>query len=184
MMEDLRERYFGPSFELFSHDKVNVTLFTCVVCVACHFTVINYVLFGSRESCCITMLFQYLNIHSGACHQQYSEIWDIDEKDPFVGPEGGESVKDVASRLARAMAIMDSEFEGYSFHFSLKLNKYHYKVLYYSCVFWVWHWHIPLSVQQIYFKQAAERHTLKCKCIQSFISEIMFWYFHSCSISL
>lgn len=63
VMEDLRERYFGPSFELMSHDK-------------------------------------------------YSEIWDIDEKDPLVGPEGGESVKDVASRLARAMAIMESEFEG------------------------------------------------------------------------
>ncbi|KAK7258294.1 hypothetical protein RIF29_23867 [Crotalaria pallida] len=63
MMEDLRERYFGPSFELLSHDK-------------------------------------------------YSEIWDMDEKDPFVGPEGGESVHDVASRLARAMAFMESEFEG------------------------------------------------------------------------
>lgn len=29
-----------------------------------------------------------------------------------MGPEGGESVKDVACRLARAMAIMESEFEG------------------------------------------------------------------------
>ncbi|KAL9316866.1 hypothetical protein ACSQ67_017867 [Phaseolus vulgaris] len=55
VIEDLRERYFGPSFELLSHDK-------------------------------------------------YEEIWDIDEKDPLVGPEGGESVKDVAGRLARAMA--------------------------------------------------------------------------------
>ncbi|XP_027369019.1 uncharacterized protein LOC113874924 isoform X2 [Abrus precatorius] len=63
VIRDLRERYFGPSFELMSHDK-------------------------------------------------YEEIWDIDEKDPLVGPEGGESVKDVASRLARAMAIMESEFEG------------------------------------------------------------------------
>ncbi|CAL0318563.1 unnamed protein product [Lupinus luteus] len=63
VIEDLRERYFGSSFELLSHDK-------------------------------------------------YSEVWDMDAKDPFVGPEGGESVKDVASRLARAMAIMESEFEG------------------------------------------------------------------------
>ncbi|KAJ1383848.1 Histidine phosphatase superfamily, clade-1, partial [Sesbania bispinosa] len=60
--QDLRERFFGPSFELLSHDK-------------------------------------------------YEEIWEIDEKDPLVGPEGGESVKDVASRLTRAMAIMESEFE-------------------------------------------------------------------------
>ncbi|TKY57550.1 2,3-bisphosphoglycerate-dependent phosphoglycerate mutase [Spatholobus suberectus] len=63
VIQDLRERYFGPSFELLSHDK-------------------------------------------------YEEIWDIDEKDPLVGPEGGESVKDVACRLARAMATMESEFEG------------------------------------------------------------------------
>ncbi|KAJ1415626.1 Histidine phosphatase superfamily, clade-1 [Sesbania bispinosa] len=63
VIEDLRERFFGPSFELLSHDK-------------------------------------------------YEEIWEIDEKDPLVGPEGGESVKDVASRLTRAMAIMESEFEG------------------------------------------------------------------------
>jgi hypothetical protein len=46
-------------------------------------------------------------------HWQYTEIWEIDEKDPFVGPEGGESVKDVASRLAKSMAVMESEFEGY-----------------------------------------------------------------------
>ncbi|XP_024455947.1 uncharacterized protein LOC112327361 isoform X5 [Populus trichocarpa] len=46
MMEDLRERYFGPLFELFSHDK-------------------------------------------------YPEIWALDDKDPFMQPEGGESVNDV-----------------------------------------------------------------------------------------
>ncbi|XP_061344145.1 uncharacterized protein LOC133290100 isoform X2 [Gastrolobium bilobum] len=63
VMEDLRERFFGPSFELESHDK-------------------------------------------------YEQIWDIDIKDPLVGPEGGESVKDVACRLARAVTIMESEFEG------------------------------------------------------------------------
>nr|KJB47465.1 hypothetical protein B456_008G040700 [Gossypium raimondii] len=63
VMEDLRERYFGPSFELLSHDK-------------------------------------------------YTEIWAMDEKDPFTRPEGGESVDDVASRLASAMATMESEYEG------------------------------------------------------------------------
>ncbi|KAK7299791.1 hypothetical protein RJT34_10619 [Clitoria ternatea] len=63
VIQDLRERYFGPSFELLSHDK-------------------------------------------------YQEVWDLDEKDPFAGPEGGESVKDVACRLATAMDIMESEFEG------------------------------------------------------------------------
>uniref|UniRef100_A0A2P2PJU2 Uncharacterized protein MANES_04G064800 n=1 Tax=Rhizophora mucronata TaxID=61149 RepID=A0A2P2PJU2_RHIMU len=62
-MEDLRERYFGPSFELKSHDK-------------------------------------------------YSEIWALDEKDPLMPPEGGESVKDVATRLARVVAALESEFTG------------------------------------------------------------------------
>ncbi|XVE48741.1 hypothetical protein DITRI_Ditri01bG0026400 [Diplodiscus trichospermus] len=63
VIEDLRERYFGPSFELLSHDK-------------------------------------------------YPEIWALDEKDPFMRPEGGESVDDVASRLASAMAAMESEYKG------------------------------------------------------------------------
>ncbi|XP_004491640.1 uncharacterized protein [Cicer arietinum] len=60
---DLRERFFGPSFELLSHDK-------------------------------------------------YADIWEMDEIDPLLGPEGGESVKDVAARLSKAMAIMESEFQG------------------------------------------------------------------------
>ncbi|KAI4297860.1 hypothetical protein L6164_037721 [Bauhinia variegata] len=63
VVDDLRERYFGPSFELMSHDK-------------------------------------------------YAEIWDLDAQDPLVGPEGGESVKDVACRLASALVSMESEFEG------------------------------------------------------------------------
>ncbi|XLS63539.1 hypothetical protein HN51_023513 [Arachis hypogaea] len=42
----------------------------------------------------------------------YAEIWEMDEKDPLVGPEGGESVKDVACRLTRAVTIMESEYEG------------------------------------------------------------------------
>ncbi|KAJ6311128.1 hypothetical protein OIU76_015786 [Salix suchowensis] len=63
MMGDLRERYFGPSFELFSHDK-------------------------------------------------YPAIWAHDEKDPFMQLEGGESVNDVATRLASALEIIESEFQG------------------------------------------------------------------------
>ncbi|OVA00599.1 Histidine phosphatase superfamily [Macleaya cordata] len=64
VMEELRERFFGPSFELQSHDK-------------------------------------------------YAEIWDHDEKDPFMQPEeGGESVADVVSRLAIAVETMEKEFQG------------------------------------------------------------------------
>ncbi|XVF68054.1 hypothetical protein PTKIN_Ptkin10aG0172200 [Pterospermum kingtungense] len=63
VIEDLRERYFGPTFELLSHEK-------------------------------------------------YPEIWAMDEKDPFTKPEGGESVDDVVSRLASAMATMESEYQG------------------------------------------------------------------------
>ncbi|GER50202.1 phosphoglycerate mutase family protein [Striga asiatica] len=62
VVHDIRERFFGSSFELQSHDK-------------------------------------------------YPEIWNLDEKDPFMQPEGGESVADVVTRLARALAIMESEFE-------------------------------------------------------------------------
>ncbi|KAJ8767069.1 hypothetical protein K2173_012584 [Erythroxylum novogranatense] len=63
VMEDLRERYFGPLFELKSHDK-------------------------------------------------YPEIWALDEKDTFMGPEGGESAEDVAARLARFLATTETEFKG------------------------------------------------------------------------
>ncbi|XP_065865473.1 uncharacterized protein [Euphorbia lathyris] len=63
VMEDIRERYFGPLFELMSHDK-------------------------------------------------YSEIWALDEKDPCMQPEGGESAKDVGNRLAKSIAIMESDFQG------------------------------------------------------------------------
>ncbi|KAH6777113.1 Phosphoglycerate mutase family protein [Perilla frutescens var. frutescens] len=62
-IQDLRERFFGSSFELKSHDK-------------------------------------------------YPEIWALDAKDPFLPPEGGESVADVVTRLTSALALMESEFEG------------------------------------------------------------------------
>ncbi|XP_042414018.1 uncharacterized protein LOC122002773 isoform X2 [Zingiber officinale] len=60
---EFRERYFGPLFELHSHEK-------------------------------------------------YSEIWALDEKDPFMPPEGGESVADVASRIALGLAAIETEFQG------------------------------------------------------------------------
>ncbi|CAN8276823.1 unnamed protein product [Cochlearia groenlandica] len=62
MIESLRERYFGPTFELKSHDK-------------------------------------------------YQEIWDLDEKDPFIGPEGGESADDVVSRLASAIQSIEADYQ-------------------------------------------------------------------------
>ncbi|XP_042493595.1 uncharacterized protein LOC122073128 [Macadamia integrifolia] len=66
VVEELRERFFGPSFELQSHDR-------------------------------------------------YPEIWDLDAKNPFMQPEeGGESVADVVSRLATAIATMEAEFHGCS----------------------------------------------------------------------
>ncbi|KAI5647714.1 hypothetical protein M9H77_33719 [Catharanthus roseus] len=61
VIPELRERFFGPSYELLSHDK-------------------------------------------------YPEIWALDEKDPFLPPEGGESVADVVSRLTKALVDMESEF--------------------------------------------------------------------------
>ncbi|KAJ3692872.1 hypothetical protein LUZ60_011967 [Juncus effusus] len=60
---EIRERYFGPTLELQSHDK-------------------------------------------------YAEIWALDEKDPFVGPEGGDSVADVASRLSTTLISIETTFKG------------------------------------------------------------------------
>lgn len=45
-------------------------------------------------------------------HEQYSVIWALDEKDPFVKPEGGESVSDVVSRLTKALITIESAFQG------------------------------------------------------------------------
>ncbi|XP_047069720.1 uncharacterized protein LOC124677811 [Lolium rigidum] len=60
---ELRERYFGPTYELLSHEK-------------------------------------------------YAEVWAVDEADPFMAPEGGESVADVASRLAGVLSSIDMELQG------------------------------------------------------------------------
>ncbi|KAB2636387.1 hypothetical protein D8674_026921 [Pyrus ussuriensis x Pyrus communis] len=46
-------------------------------------------------------------------HDKYHDIWALDEKDPLMRPaEGGESVDDVACRLAEAMETMESQFQG------------------------------------------------------------------------
>lgn len=45
-------------------------------------------------------------------HEHYSEIWDIDAKDPLIGPEGGESAADVARRTSNTIATIDKEVQG------------------------------------------------------------------------
>lgn len=51
---------------------------------------------------------------------QYPDIWALDEKDPFMQPEGGESVADVVSRLTNALVNMESQFRGYLLCFYLQ----------------------------------------------------------------
>ncbi|KAI3921995.1 hypothetical protein MKX01_005684 [Papaver californicum] len=46
-------------------------------------------------------------------HNNIADIWDQDEKDPFLRPEeGGESAADVASRLGNAVQTMEKELHG------------------------------------------------------------------------
>jgi len=45
-------------------------------------------------------------------HEHYPEIWAIDALDPMVGPEGGESVADVAVRVSEAIVKMEAEVQG------------------------------------------------------------------------
>lgn len=47
-------------------------------------------------------------------HNQYPEIWALDERDPFTPPEGGESVADVASRLATIVPKIEAGCEGWA----------------------------------------------------------------------
>jgi broad specificity phosphatase PhoE len=49
---------------------------------------------------------------------QYPEIWAIDAVDPLVGPEGGESVADVAIRVSEAIVQIETEVQGFVFFFS------------------------------------------------------------------
>ncbi|XP_078174063.1 phosphoglycerate mutase family protein isoform X2 [Carex rostrata] len=45
-------------------------------------------------------------------HDKYAEVWALDEKNPFMPPEGGESVADVASRLRAALLATETAFQG------------------------------------------------------------------------
>lgn len=47
-------------------------------------------------------------------HDHYTEIWALDERDPFAPTEGGESVADVAFRLATILQMTETECEGYA----------------------------------------------------------------------
>jgi len=102
-------------------------------------------------------------------YRQYDQIWELDEKDPLVGPEGGESVKDVASRLAKTMAIIESEFEGYPF---LPLN-----IIWNSssiCVFFSTSL-CNISIRALQLVQADKRFTVTCKYFSKFqILNILF----------
>uniref|UniRef100_A0A0D3FT81 Uncharacterized protein n=1 Tax=Oryza barthii TaxID=65489 RepID=A0A0D3FT81_9ORYZ len=60
---ELRERYFGPSHELLSHEK-------------------------------------------------YAEVWAVDEVDPLMAPDGGESVADVATRFSQFLSAAEMELHG------------------------------------------------------------------------
>ena len=52
-------------------------------------------------------------------NEQYAEIWSLDEKDPFMKPEGGESVADVVSRLTSALLTIESVSRVNNFSFGL-----------------------------------------------------------------
>lgn len=83
--------------EMFASGKRyrNLTLDLC-----CDFTDIHY----ACEHVCILKLLYII--------WQYSEIWALDETDPFLPPEGGESVANVASRLSTAVTNIEAAFQG------------------------------------------------------------------------
>ncbi|XP_021609802.1 uncharacterized protein LOC110613140 isoform X2 [Manihot esculenta] len=66
----------------------------------------------ARTSHTAKVVASVLNLPFEGPQCKYPEIWALDEKDPFMQPEGGESANDVATRLATAMATMESEFQG------------------------------------------------------------------------
>lgn len=45
-------------------------------------------------------------------HEHYPKIWALDEHDPLTGPVGGESVADVANRLAKCLQQIEKECQG------------------------------------------------------------------------
>ncbi|KAL2936870.1 2 3-bisphosphoglycerate-dependent phosphoglycerate mutase [Bienertia sinuspersici] len=99
VIEDLRERYFGPSYELSSHDRD----------------------VGKRrekreEGVGVGRGLGCTELGTGSrtkAENLYPDIWALDEKDPFEQPEeGGESAADVVTRLVKAMEQMETLFEG------------------------------------------------------------------------
>eukprot|EP00252_Welwitschia_mirabilis_P024705 TRINITY_DN740_c0_g1_i2.p1 TRINITY_DN740_c0_g1~~TRINITY_DN740_c0_g1_i2.p1 ORF type:complete len:217 (+),score=51.21 TRINITY_DN740_c0_g1_i2:273-923(+) len=47
-------------------------------------------------------------------HEHYPEIWELDERDPFCPPDGGESVANVASRLSKFVLQTEAEYKGFT----------------------------------------------------------------------
>ncbi|KAH7285487.1 hypothetical protein KP509_33G030600 [Ceratopteris richardii] len=47
-------------------------------------------------------------------HEHYPEIWALDEYDSLVGPAGGESVADVAARLAKIIEQIETDCQGFA----------------------------------------------------------------------
>ncbi|XP_025825594.1 uncharacterized protein LOC112901008 isoform X4 [Panicum hallii] len=92
----LRERYFGPSYELHSHDKE-----------------ISQQLPLSRRHrnpavwVFITSSFQFYQLLP---QNKYAEVWAVDEAHPHMAPEGGESVADVANRLSAVLSSTETDF--------------------------------------------------------------------------
>ncbi|KAK3412828.1 hypothetical protein EUGRSUZ_I01511 [Eucalyptus grandis] len=66
----------------------------------------------ARTSHTARVVASVLNIPFEGPQCKYTEIWALDEKDPFQKPEGGECVDDVASRLAKAMVDIETDFQG------------------------------------------------------------------------
>ncbi|XP_058213840.1 uncharacterized protein LOC131325541 isoform X2 [Rhododendron vialii] len=66
----------------------------------------------SRTSHTAKVVASVLDIPFDGPQCKYSVIWALDEKYPFVKPEGGESVSDVVSRLTKALITIESAFQG------------------------------------------------------------------------
>ncbi|XP_025880663.1 uncharacterized protein [Oryza sativa Japonica Group] len=79
---ELRERYFGPSHELLSHEKPTPPSYPP----------------GSGY-----LISSWL---------RYAEVWAVDEVDPLMAPDGGESVADVATRFSQFLSAAEMELHG------------------------------------------------------------------------
>ncbi|XP_010242878.1 PREDICTED: uncharacterized protein LOC104587113 isoform X2 [Nelumbo nucifera] len=66
----------------------------------------------SRTTHTAKVVASILNLPFEGPRCKYAEIWALDEKDPFMRPDCGESVADVVYRLTTAIITMEAEFEG------------------------------------------------------------------------